>query len=99
MGRAAGAGALRDEVRVEVDVTDRHLTVLECRAPWHPGMGEEWTRFPIARLRFTKTQRLWSLFWRDRNLRFHAYDLVPATPRVDELLAEIDRDPTAIFWG
>ena len=90
---------VRDEVRVEVDVADRHLTVVECRAPWRPGTGEEWTRLPIARLRFTKATGLWSLFWRDRNLRFHAYDLAAATPQLDELLAEIDRDPTAIFWG
>ena len=37
--------------------------------------------------------------WRDRNLLFHAYDLVSATARIEELLAELDRDPTAIFWG
>jgi hypothetical protein len=89
----------RSEVRVELDVADRHLTVTECRPPWHPDMGDEWTRFAIARLRFTKTTGLWSLFWRDRNQRFHAYDRVPPTPRVEELLTEIDRDPTAIFWG
>jgi hypothetical protein len=34
-----------------------------------------------------------------RNLRFHEYDLVPPTNRIDDLLAEIDRDPTSIFWG
>jgi hypothetical protein len=35
----------------------------------------------------------WSLYWRDRNLRFHKYDLIAPSRRVDELLAEIDRDP------
>jgi Protein of unknown function (DUF3024) len=28
----------------------------------------------IARLRYTKTNGRWSLYWRDRNLRFHVYD-------------------------
>jgi len=42
---------------------------------------------------------VWSLFWRDRNLRFHAYDLVAPTVSIEELLAALDRDPTAIFWG
>jgi len=32
-------------------------------------------------------------------LRFHTYDRVPPTPRVEELLVEVDRDPMAIFWG
>ena len=62
-------------------------------------MGAEWTRSPIARLRYVKTTGVWSLYWRDRNSRFHAYDLAAATASIEELLAELDRDPTAIFWG
>jgi hypothetical protein len=90
---------VRDQVRVEVDVADRHMTIMECRPPWRPGFGTEWTRFPIARLRYTKVTRQWSLYWRDRNLHFHEYDRVPSSESVEDLLAEIDRDPTAIFWG
>jgi hypothetical protein len=90
---------VRDEVRVEVDVAGRHLTIVECRPSWRADMGAEWTRFPIARLRYVKAKGLWSLYWRDRNLRFHAYDLVAPTVSIEELLAELDRDPTAIFWG
>jgi len=89
----------RHQVRVECEVEPRHLTIVERRAPWHPDVGPEWTRFPIARLRYTKTSKTWSLYWRDRNLRFHTYDRLAPSANVDELLAEIDRDPTAIFWG
>jgi Protein of unknown function (DUF3024) len=39
------------------------------------------------------------LYWRDRNLRFHSYDLLAPSNRVDDLLDEINRDPTGIFWG
>jgi hypothetical protein len=84
-------------VRIEADVTERHLTIVECRLPWRAETGAEWTQFPVARLRYTKATRLWSLYWRDRNLRFHEYDLVPASANVEELLADVDRDPTAIF--
>ena len=89
----------RGLIRYELDLTDRAVTILECRPPWKPGYGPEWTRFPIARLRYTKTSGEWSLYWRDRNLRFHEYDLAVPTPHVDELIAEIERDPTSIFWG
>jgi hypothetical protein len=90
---------VRDQVRVECDVGLRHLTIVECRPPWGPEAGPEWTRLPIARLRYTKAIRRWSLYWRDRHARFHAYDLLPSSPHVDDLLREIDSDPTAIFWG
>ena len=84
---------------MECDVAPRHLTIVECRPPWRNDMGWEWTRFPIARLRYTKKTAMWSLYWRDRNLRFHEYGLLPASASVGGLLAELERDPTAIFWG
>jgi hypothetical protein len=90
---------LRDQIRVECDLAPRHLTIVECRPPWHKDAGAEWTRFPVARLRYTKATGRWSLYWRDRNLRFHLYDRLAASPHVDEILREIDRDPTGIFWG
>jgi Protein of unknown function (DUF3024) len=80
-------------------VTPRHLTIVECRPPWRQDMGAEWTRFPIARLRYTKATGRWSLYWRDHHLRFHLYDRIAASPRIDDLLREIDRDPTGIFCG
>ena len=90
---------IRDQIHIELEVTDRTITILECRPPWHPDMGDEWTRFPIARLRYTKTRDEWSLYWRDRNLEFHEYDLLDPSSNVHDLLAEIDSDPTSIFWG
>ena len=90
---------VRDQIRVECDVAPRHLTIVECRPPWRPEAGPDWTRFPIARLRYTKASRSWSLFWRDRHLRFHAYDRLAPSVHIDDLLRELDADPTAIFWG
>jgi hypothetical protein len=89
----------RDQVRVECDIGPQHVTIVECRPPSRQGIGPEWTRLPIARLRYTHATRTWSLYWRDRNLRFHRYDQLPPSPHVDDLLHEIGRDPTAIFWG
>ncbi|TSD93770.1 DUF3024 domain-containing protein [Skermania sp. ID1734] len=87
------------QVRVECDVAARHLTIVERRAPWHQDFGPDWTSFPIARLRFTAATKTWTLYWRDRHLRFHLYDLHPASAHVEALLDEIERDPTCIFWG
>ena len=90
---------VRDQIKVECDVGPRHLTIVECRTPWREDMGAEWTRFPIARLRYTKATGRWSLYWRDRHLRFHLYDRIAPSPHIDDLLQEVDRDSTAIFWG
>ena len=89
-----------EELRIEVDVTPTSITILECRPPWDSGRGGfEWTRAPIARLRYNKSKKTWKLYWRDRSRKFHLYDRVDATESIEMLLDEIDRDPTGIFWG
>jgi hypothetical protein len=89
-----------EEIRMELDVDARSITILECRPPWRPGrVGDEWTRFPIARLRYTKTRGEWTLYWRDRNLKFHRYDLIQPSPNVGDLIAEVDQTRRASSRG
>jgi hypothetical protein len=95
----AMSGDASDVVRYELDVEPRSVTILECRPPWREDFGPEWTRIPIARLRYTKARKEWAIYWRDRHSRIHLYDVVEPTPNVESLLAEIDADPTCIFWG
>ena len=91
---------LSDEYRIEVDVAPMSITIFECRPPWRPGAGDfNWTRLPIARLRYTQSAKTWTLYWGDRNLKFHLYEAAAPSQTIDDLLHEIDTDPTAIFWG
>jgi hypothetical protein len=88
-----------DEMRVNMDVDDRAITILECRPPWPEDSGPEWTRQEIARLRYTKSTGVWTLYWPDRHSRFHRYEDLDPTPTIGRLLTEIDADPISIFWG
>jgi hypothetical protein len=88
---------LRHEARVEADVRGKSVTIFDCRPPWHPNLTD-WSRVRVAQLRYSPTSNLWSLYWADRNGRWHRYDdLDPGT--VDDILDEINLDPTGIFWG
>ena len=89
----------RHQVRVECEVAPRHLTIVERRAPWREDFGPEWTNLPIARLRYAAAEKTWMLFWRDRNLRFHGYDQLAPSRRIDDLLTEVDRDPHLHLLG
>lgn len=91
--------AVRHQVRVECEIAAQHLTIVERRAPWREQAGPEWTTLPVARLRYGKTAKTWTLYWRDRNLRFHLYKPLAPASHVEVLLTEVDRDPTCIFWG
>lgn len=86
---------LWDQLKIEVDVAPRHATIVEVRPSWR-GEGEK-ARFPVARFRYTQSTGLWSLYWRDRNLKFHEYDIEP-TPRVQDLLDYISASQDPIFF-
>jgi hypothetical protein len=69
------------------------------RWPKHPNQGPDWTRQPVAQLRYDPDDHHWRLYCADRNSRWHYYDMAEPTTNLDELITEIDNDPTGIFWG
>lgn len=76
-----------------------HLTTIERRLPWSEDLGPEWTSSAVARLRYNTTDKSWALCWADQHQRFHAYDRLAPSRTIDDLLTEVERDPTSIFWG
>jgi len=56
-------------------------------------------QLPDRALTYTAADKSWASYWRHRNLRFHLYDLLAPSSRADDLLSEIDRDPTYICWA
>lgn len=91
---------VRDQVRLEVGIRGNAITIFE-RRPFFRSRPDvdEWSKMKIAQLRYDVDSKEWSLYWADRNGRWHRYwELEPAVS-LDPLLREIDKDPTAIFWG
>jgi hypothetical protein len=92
-------GEYRHEVRVECAVRGRSITIYECRPPWEPQLGGEWSRRPVAQLRYEPADHRWTLFCADRHGRWHNYTLIDPTCRIADLLSAIDTDRSGIFWG
>ncbi len=68
-------------------------------ARWRQGIGTGWTRFPGARLRYTRADGTRTWYWRDHRLRLHRYDRVRPSPGTRGLLRETGHDPIAIIGG
>ncbi|WP_138974303.1 DUF3024 domain-containing protein [Patulibacter medicamentivorans] len=95
--RARSSEALADQVRIELEVDRGALTIVEVQASWHA--RTEWTRLPVARLRFAKGTGLWTLYAPGRDARWRRYEGIGPAASVGPLLREVDRDPTGAFWG
>jgi len=84
----------RDRMRVEVEVEQRSLTIVECSL-----MGDRWLSVPAAKLLWTGRTQVWTLYRFDSNSKPHRYEFLEPSPRLQDLLGEVDDDPTCIFWG
>ena len=73
------------------------VVYFESRPDWTGRPG--WLDHDIAKFRFTKRTGLWSLFCQFSDLKWHAYEPLPYSPSLAELVAEVERDPTCIFFG
>lgn len=93
---ARAPARVRDRVRLEFSIEGHTVTLVEARVgPLRPS---RWSASPVARFRYRRTSNDWILLYSDRNGRWHEYE-GGRSPRFDDLLAEVDRDPTCIFWG
>jgi hypothetical protein len=90
----------RDEIRLECSRGGNSITIIERRPPWNPELiGLDWTTMKVAQLRYDTSSKEWTLYCCDRNERWWPYDDIGPAVSVDPLLAEVDADPTGIFWG
>lgn len=89
--------AVRNKVRVGFRIKGNEVVLFEER----PGFQRpnEWREMTVAKFKYIGTQGLWRLYCQHRDLRWHEYQRLPAARSIDRLLAEVDADPTGIFWG
>lgn len=87
----------RDKVRLIYKIRGNNVTLFETR-PYYRDPSI-WTENHVAQFRFDNNKKKWLLYSIDRNDRWHLYDLIQPSIDFDDLLKELDRDPTGIFWG
>lgn len=69
--RFAGPPCPRDEIRLEHRVRGNSITIYESR-PLFSGTGE-WTSIPAAQFRYDESSQKWTLYYADRNSKWHRY--------------------------
>lgn len=91
----------RDEIKLKYNFWGNNVNLIEKRPHWEK--EDEWTECRFAQFRYDPETEKWSLFWLDSSGNLHPYEeLVPEFPsenNLDQLIEEVDQDPTGIFWG
>ena len=87
-----------DKIRLSYTFRGNSVTIWENRAPWTSSMTI-WTTSAVAQLRYNPKAQTWMLYCRDRNGRWHKDENLAPVKNIDPILAELDSDPTGIYWG
>ena len=88
---------LRDKIRYVYRI-DSHEVVISERRPRFQ-RPSEWQDLEVAKFKYVKAANEWRLFCQFRDLKWRAYQPLPSAYTFEELFAEVQRDPTGIFWG
>jgi hypothetical protein len=88
----------RDQVRLELEFADDHVTLVETRP--HFRDHSQWTRLPVARFRFNAGSGTWALLSPvfSNKEAWRPYPTQPSRDH-DKLIATLDEDANGVFWG
>jgi hypothetical protein len=56
-------------------------------------------RVQLPQFRFNHNSKKWTLYWPDRNSKWHEYEVIESSRKFETLLKEVQEDPTGIFWS
>jgi hypothetical protein len=88
---------LWDQVKLDYRIAGHSVEIFEIRPSFsNPKQPSE---LPLAKTTFIRSKNLWRVFWMRRDLKWHAYQALPVAPNFEAFLGEVERDPTACFFG
>jgi hypothetical protein len=86
-----------DQVRLEFKIKGNNVTLYETRLVLRD--PSVWSENPVAQFRFDDKTKKWDLYCCYRDFKWYLYREIDSSANFDDLLKEVDRDPTGIFWG
>ena len=88
---------VRHQLKLSYEITGNKVNLYEERPFFRD--PNKWSKLKIAQMRYNEKSNGWTLYYLDRNEKYHEYaDIEPDTD-FDTIINEIDEDPAYIFWG
>jgi hypothetical protein len=88
---------LQHKVRVDFKLRGNNVTLYEELPAF--GKPNTWVDIVVAQFRFNVQSKEWTLYCADRNSKWHLYHEAKPSKNFEQLLKEVEEDPSGIFWG
>lgn len=90
---------MKERVKLFYKIRGNNVTLIESQPVLWSDPESIKIEMKIAQIRFNNDNKSFTLYYADRNDRWHLYDWIEPSTELEDILQEIDRDPTGIFWG
>lgn len=88
---------LRNQIDFGYRIENQSVELFEIRPEWqNPEVKVEQ---PFAKATFVKKKKLWKIYWRRQDLKWHSYQPAPSVHYFEEFLAIISEDANDCFFG
>jgi hypothetical protein len=88
---------VRDQIKLTFRITGNKALLLESRPLYSD--PNEWIEMKVSQFEYNPETNRWTLYCFDRNSKRRDYKPNFKEKIFEKLLAEVDADPTGIFWG
>lgn len=95
--RRRSSPEVRDKLRFGYRISRHDVLIYETRPSFRD--PSTWTESGIAKLRLVRPAGEWRLFWQRASRKWQSYEPLPSSRDLGELVAEVDNDPYACFFG
>ena len=88
---------LKSDIKIEFSIMGNYVTLFEKRRYFKD--PTQWTERKIAQFRYDLNENKWKLFWWRHTGKWYKYEDTKPKNNLQNLVDEVDKDPTGIFWG
>lgn len=88
---------IRSELDLGFRVNGQSVEIFEIRPAWN-NPNENIEQF-VVKATFVKNQKIWKIYWQRADLKWHGYQPHPEAASLEEVLAVVEKDQYACFFG
>ncbi|MEX0778957.1 MAG: DUF3024 domain-containing protein [Balneolales bacterium] len=88
---------IRPQLDLGFQVQDQSVEIQEIRPRWNN--KEEIVEHPVARATFIRARQHWKVYWKQADLKWHAYSPSPIVNSLGEFLELVGKDTHHCFFG
>jgi hypothetical protein len=88
---------IRPQLDLGFRVSGQSVELFEIRPQWDkPEIKRESS---YAKATYVRTQRIWKVYWKRADLKWHSYEPVAEVAAIDDFLAVVQKDEYGCFFG